>query len=85
MEKSFVTPIFVKNLFMKQEKDFDNVISNDSNPLEIIEKDLVLFGNYLLKKVHAKAHGLDGDVYGQREVTDGDLKNWIHERNMNGY
>lgn len=45
--------------------------------------ELVDFGNFLLKKVKAKAYSLDGDPIGERQVTDADIKNWLFEKDFN--
>lgn len=48
-----------------------------SGPITVSsDSDLVSFGNYLLRKVNAKAHTTDGAPYGPREVTHADLANW---------
>lgn len=44
-----------------------------------MEKQLVSFGNYLLKKCKVKGHDLDGDPVFDRLVTDADLCNWKEE------
>ncbi len=44
-----------------------------------MEKQLVSFGNYLLKTVGAKGYDVDGKPVFEREVTDADLTNWQYE------
>jgi hypothetical protein len=44
--------------------------------------DLVSFGNYLLRKVGAQSHDVDGSKSGPREVTHADLANWKEEKSL---
>lgn len=41
-----------------------------------MEKQLVSFGNYLLKKCKVKGYSLDGEPVLERMVTDSDISNW---------